>query len=64
MVLAKTQDELLRRVEELQNELNFLQQAERDRLTQLEQEKAALTEERAREKVRKDESSVSFILKE
>ncbi|XP_038124132.1 hyaluronan mediated motility receptor isoform X2 [Cyprinodon tularosa] len=47
---TKTQDELLRRVEELQNELNFLQQAERDRLTQLEQEKAVLTEERVREK--------------
>ncbi|MEQ2215419.1 hypothetical protein XENOCAPTIV_000801, partial [Xenoophorus captivus] len=52
--LGKTQEEGFRRVEELKNELNILQQAKRDerkRQIQLEQEHMALTEELAKEKL-------------
>lgn len=50
---SKAQEEGLRKVEELRNELNVLQQVKRDerkRQIQLEQEHAALAEELAREK--------------
>lgn len=52
--LDKTQEDGLRRIEELKMELNMLQQAKRDereRQVQLEQECEALTEELTKEKV-------------
>lgn len=54
LVLGRTQEEGLRRVEELKMELSTLQQAKRDerkRQIQLEQDHAALTEELTKEKV-------------
>ncbi|KAK5612931.1 hypothetical protein CRENBAI_004389 [Crenichthys baileyi] len=58
---SKTQEEGFRRVEELKNELNILQQAKRDerkRQIQLEQEHTALTEELAKEKALVDSLTV------
>jgi len=54
LVLGKTQEEGLKRVEELKMELTLLQQAKRDerkRKIQLEQGHAVLTEELTKEKV-------------
>ncbi|MEQ2247595.1 hypothetical protein ILYODFUR_010941 [Ilyodon furcidens] len=58
---SKTQEEGFRRIEELKNELNILQQAKRDerkRQIQLEQEHTALTEELAKEKALVDSLTV------
>lgn len=56
LLLGKTQEEGLRRVQELKTELSLLKEAKRDekkRQIQLQQEHAALTEELSKEKVRK-----------
>ncbi|KAK2849402.1 hypothetical protein Q5P01_009236 [Channa striata] len=58
---CKTQEEGLRRVQELKNELNLLKEAKRDekkRQIQLQQEHAALTEELIKEKALVDSLSV------
>lgn len=65
LVLGRTQEEGLRRVEELKKELNLLSEAKKDegnRLSQLQQNHAALTVELTKEKVRQANSSHSLIL--
>uniref|UniRef100_A0A3Q2Q1R6 Hyaluronan-mediated motility receptor (RHAMM) n=1 Tax=Fundulus heteroclitus TaxID=8078 RepID=A0A3Q2Q1R6_FUNHE len=62
---SKAQEQGFRRVEELKNELNVLQQGKRDerrRQIQLEQEHAALTEELAKEKALVD--SLTLLVEE
>lgn len=54
-ILGKTQEEGLRRVEELKKELGLLKEAKKEetkRCTELQEEHAKLTEELAKERVR------------
>lgn len=65
LVLGKTQEEGLKRVQELKTELNLLKESKRDEkqsYIQLQQEHAALTEELEKEKVTKTFSLTFHIL--
>lgn len=64
-ILGKTQEEGLRRVEELKKELGLLKEAKKEetkRCTELQEEHAKLTEELAKERVRQTFSCLLGLL--